>query len=240
MAPPIRRGLKGWMLNRLEASGYLLLNTRKIARKDTWLQELGIATVLDVGANRGESAIELHERLPQARVVSLEPLPDSFAAMQQNLQGQSWWQGFNLAAGPARAQAEIHRSDYALSSSLLPMADAHKKAYPYTAGSSRQQIEVVRLDDLLAEHQIHGPYLLKLDVQGFELPALEGASNTLVHCKAIICETSFVELYQGQRLFADVAEFLAERGFAYAGSGGQRNSPINGRPLQQDAIFLKA
>ena len=92
---------------------------------------------------------------------------------------------------------------------------------------------------VLRQNQIAGPFLLKLDVQGFELPALAGAVQTLKSCKAIICETSFGELYQGQKLFNDVAGYLTERGFVYAGSAGQRNSPLNGRPLQQDAIFLK-
>lgn len=240
MAPPSRKGMKGWILNRLEARGYLLLNTKKTARRDTWLADLGIATVLDVGANRGESALELHEKVPQAKVVSFEPLPDSYAAMEQTLQGHPWWRGFNYAAGPEPGEAEIHRSEYALSSSMLPMADLHKENYPYTAGSFTQKIQVARLDDVLDAHGIAGPYLLKLDVQGFELPALAGAEVTLKNCKAIICETSFGELYEGQKLFGDVAAYLMERGFVYAGSAGQRNSPLNGRPLQQDAIFLKA
>jgi len=238
MAPPNRIGLKGWFLNQLEAKGYVLLNTRKMSGRDTWLRELGVETVLDVGANHGESALELHEKLPNAKVISFEPLADSYAVMQGNLKGESWWRGFNLAVGAESGEAEIHRSEYSMSSSLLPMAALHKENYPYTAGSSVQKIQVTRLDDVLAKEGIEGPFLLKLDVQGFELPALMGSTDTLVHCRAIICETSFVELYQGQHLFSDVAAFLQERGFAYAGSSGQRNSPINGRPLQQDAIFL--
>jgi FkbM family methyltransferase len=240
MAPPSRTGLKGWFLNQIESRGYLLLNTRKMAKKDTWLSELGIKTVLDVGANQGESAIELHEKLPTARVVSFEPLPDSYQAMVENLQNASWWRGFNLAAGAENGEAEIHRSEYALSSSLLPMAELHKENYPYTAGSSVQKIKVTTLDHVLATENITGPFLLKLDVQGFEMPALSGATQTLKNCTAIICETSFVELYQGQQLFGDVAQFLQAQGFVYVGSAGQRNSPLTGRPLQQDAIFLKS
>jgi FkbM family methyltransferase len=238
MANPGRKGIKGWFLNTLEAQGYLLLNTTKIAARDTWWQKLEIATVLDVGADIGDSALEWHRKLPNAKVFSFEPLPDSFQKMKNRLAGQPWWQGFCLAAGSASGTEQIHRSEYSLSSSLLPMADLHKTNYPYTAGASLQQIEVARLDDVLEKEGIRGPFLLKLDVQGFEIQALEGAVNTLKQCHAIVCETSFVELYKGQKLFGEVAAFLNHSGFAYQGSAGQRNSPLNGQPLQQDAIFL--
>ena len=90
MAPPSRSGLKGWLLGLLEARGYLLLNTHKMARRDTWLSELGIATVLDVGANHGESALGATiEKVPAARIISFEPLPDSYAAMEANLKGHA-------------------------------------------------------------------------------------------------------------------------------------------------------
>ena len=231
--------MKGWLLNRLEGRGYVLLNQKKIARRNTWMRDLGVRSVLDVGANVGESAMELHAILPDAAVYSFEPLADSFAKMEAGLKGQPWWKGFNVAASAEAGEAVIHRSSYALSSSLLPMGQAHKDNYPYTAGASQETIITVRLDDVVREHGITGPILLKLDVQGFEVPALQGATQTLSNAAAVICETSFVELYEGQRLFADVSALLTGQGFVYAGSAGQRNSPLNGRPLQQDAIFLR-
>ncbi len=240
MTNPNRKGLKGLFLNFLEDRGYLLLNQRKLELRNTWLRSLNIRTVLDVGANTGESALEFHRLVPQAKVVSFEPLADSYASMQQRLQGhESWWRGFNMALGERAGKQTIHRSDYSLSSSLLPMADAHKEAFPYTAGSREEQIEVGVLDEVIKSNKIEGPFLLKLDVQGFEVQVLSGAEKTLANCSAIICETSFVELYQGQRLFSEVAHLLEASGFGYAGSWAQRNSPLDGRPLQQDAIFLK-
>jgi FkbM family methyltransferase len=233
---PIKRVALNW----LERQGFTLLNNRKLAGRDTWMADLGIRTVLDVGANEGETALEWHRKLPSARVVSLEPLPDSYAKMRTNMAGhEGWWQGLNVAAGAENGQQTIHRSGYALSSSLLPMAELHKTNYPYTAAITEQTIEVRRLDEVTSELGVSGPILLKLDVQGYELPALQGARNTLLQCGAAIIESSFGELYEGQKMFEDVYAFMLEAGFRYAGSGGQRNSPLNGRPLQQDAVYLR-
>jgi hypothetical protein len=55
----------------------------------------------------------------------------------------------------------------------------------------------------------------------------------------VIVETSFVELYEGQPLFGEVYSQLLEQGFRYIGSWDQFLDPQNGRPLQQDGIFLR-
>ena len=237
LTPPGRSGLKGTLLNWLEARGYVLLNTRKLATRNTWLNHLAVSTVLDVGANTGESALELHAMYPKAQVVSFEPLPDSFAAMQQRLAGHAWSHRHNLALAEKTGRMTMHRSAYALSSSLLPMSDAHKQAYPYSAGSQPVEVEISTLDAICAPLQ--GPFLIKLDVQGYEYGVLQGAAETLTRTAALIVETSFVELYEGQKLFNQVQALLNRAGFAYTGSWAQRNSPVNGQPLQQDAVFVR-
>jgi len=239
MATPNRKGLKGAVLNLIERNGYLLLNTEKTRAKNTWLRSYGIKTVLDVGANEGETAVEFRQMLPDVDVISFEPLADSYAKMRAKLGNESWWKGYNLAAGAENGQTVIHRSAYSLSSSLLPMATAHKEAYPYTAGSTQETIEVAKLDTVIEGLMPKVPFLLKLDVQGFEIPALRGAESVLAHCAVVVVETSFIELYENQLLFGDVYAYLVERGFVYMGAWGQRDSPINGQPFQQDGIFVK-
>jgi FkbM family methyltransferase len=56
--------------------------------------------------------------------------------------------------------------------------------------------------------------VLKLDVQGGELAVLQGGARQLAgHVLAVITEVEFVELYEGQPLFADVDRFLRGHGF---------------------------
>lgn len=56
--------------------------------------------------------------------------------------------------------------------------------------------------------------VLKLDVQGAELDVLRGGVRRLDgQVLAVIAEASFVELYDGQAMFADIDQFLRRHGF---------------------------
>ncbi|MEI7893325.1 MAG: FkbM family methyltransferase, partial [Myxococcales bacterium] len=81
------------------------------------------------------------------------------------------------------------------------------------------------------------PLLLKLDVQGYELEVLKGASRTLPRCSLLLLEASLQELYVGEALFGSIHAWLGERGFILAGLAGSLRDPSDGRPLQIDALF---
>lgn len=55
--------------------------------------------------------------------------------------------------------------------------------------------------------------LLKLDIQGFELPALKNAQAVLQRTLVVHCEVSFVEIYKGQALFSEVEQHMRSLGF---------------------------
>jgi len=63
------------------------------------------------------------------------------------------------------------------------------------------------------EQLIRDPALLKLDVQGFELSALQGCGRLLERFRYVYVEASFIELYVGQALATEVIGFLFSRGF---------------------------
>lgn len=49
----------------------------------------------------------------------------------------------------------------------------------------------------------------------------------------------FETLYQGQPLFDDIYRKLVSWGFVYSGALDQLCSPQDGRPLQEDSIFVR-
>jgi len=55
--------------------------------------------------------------------------------------------------------------------------------------------------------------LLKVDVQGYELEVLKGATATLEKCSYVYLECSEIELYDGQALRKDVDSYLATHSF---------------------------
>jgi len=79
-----------------------------------------------------------------------------------------------------------------------------------TALQRVQDVSTVRLDDIA---EIEDVDFIKIDIQGGELNAFLGAEKALAAAVVIQTEAEFVELYQGQPLFADIDAHLRSRGF---------------------------
>jgi FkbM family methyltransferase len=205
-----------------------------------WLAGAGIRTVIDVGALTGAFAFAIRHLLPAAQVYSFEPLPDSFARLQRNLAPYGRWQGFQTALGAHSGEVRFHRSDFTASSSVLPMSDLHKTAFPESAGGAEVTVPLARLDDMLERIELRPPVLLKLDVQGYELEVLRGAQALLPQVDYLMTEVSYRRLYQGGPLFDEVYQALRGQGFLFAGSLETLLSPLDGAVLQSDALFIQA
>jgi len=205
-----------------------------------WVQALGIGTVIDVGANVGQFASVARAAFPLAQLVCFEPLPDCHKRLQRRFRKDGRFRALQLALGSAHGRRELRRSAYSPSSSILAMSDRHRDAFPSTSATETVAVEVRALDEALHGLRLEGPLFLKLDVQGFELEVLRGATRTLEHCSLVLLEASLHRLYQGEALFADILAHLAGRGFSLAGLAGALRDPRDGRPLQVDALFERA
>jgi FkbM family methyltransferase len=213
----------------------------KIERGDyKWLQERNILTVLDIGANIGQFAQLIHEILPQARILSFEPLPDQFKQLERLTEKIPLLRCYPFAAGSENSEKEINANEFSASSSLLPMTELHTSSFPFTLHSVAQKAHVRTLDSVLPETALQKNVLLKIDVQGYEMEVLKGAERVLGHVDVIIIETSFQELYRGQPLFDEIYQCLVRKNFTFHGSMEPVFSTINGEVLQFDAIFIRS
>lgn len=98
-------------------------------------------------------------------------------------------------------------------------------------------LSMQRLDDL--ELALDPPLLLKLDVQGFELEVLTGATETLKRTEVVLTEVSLMEYNKGQPLMHEVVAWLAERDFLpFDICGGLRRSS-DAALFQTDMIFVR-
>jgi FkbM family methyltransferase len=207
--------------------------------KFRWLQDIGISTIIDVGANVGEFTIMIHKILSDAMIYSFEPINDCYKDLLENTKHISQVKCFNLALGRESKEEIMFRSEFSPSSSLLKMGSLHKTAFPYTKNVINEKIKIVALDEIRDRIDWRPKILLKIDVQGYELEVLKGAKSCLNFIDLIIVETSFYELYQNQPLFNDIFKFLLEKNYQYKGNFDQIVDPSTGRILQADAIFIK-
>jgi FkbM family methyltransferase len=139
------------------------------------------------------------------------------------------------AAGETPGIATLHVSGRDDSSSLLAMAERQTQLYPETAVVGEQAVEVDTLDAMFATLDLPGPVLLKLDVQGYELSALKGATALLERVDTVLTEASFVPFYEGQALFDEVHAWLIDAGFRLA--GGAMSAETDGRWEQGDFLY---
>jgi len=204
-----------------------------------WLVAAGIQTVLDVGAHMGEFAQRIAIMLPDAELVCFEPLQEPFDKLTARFAGNTRVRTFRCALGEQPGQFEMHHNEYAPSSSLLPMANLHKKSFAFAVKSKPETVEVRRLSDVVRELKLRDPILLKLDVQGFEDKVIHGGEDVVARAKIIIVEVSFQTLYLGGPLFDDIYRMMTARGFSYRGNFEQLVSPNDRQVLQADAIFCR-
>ena len=237
-------GIKQWINGVLGVTGYEIRHTPTVANemargKYRWLQERKIATVFDVGANVGQFAEMMRAVFPQATIYSFEPLASCYGILARKMTSLQPMFSYPIALGKVDGVTTIYHNDFSASSSLLPMAGRHREAFPHTGHATEEQVTVRPMDTVMSSVAYESPVLMKIDVQGFELDVLAGATRTLQRVDVLIVETSMVELYEQQPLFHEVYEFVRARGFVFAGSFDQIVDPSSGAVLQADAIFVR-
>jgi len=117
------------------------------------------ATILDLGANAGYTIAALRHRFPTARIIGLEPDPDSFATCQANHRSDA----NTLILPRAAAAASGHVAS--IGADMIAMA---RQFACTTAESAPGAIAASSLDDLLTEFKCSGPILVKMDIEGAE------------------------------------------------------------------------
>ena len=66
------------------------------------------------------------------------------------------------------------------------------------------------MDEILKNKNLITPILAKIDVQGYELQVLKGASILLKKIKYLIVEVSDNEIYSGQSIYVEILDYLKE------------------------------
>jgi FkbM family methyltransferase len=192
------------------------------ARFFKMMENHGIDTVIDVGANDGEYGQFLRRRGYQGAIVSFEPLQDEHERLLGAAEGdRAWFVAPRMALGDENKEIDINVAGNSCSSSILPMNQRHELAAPDSIEQGRS-------------------ILLKIDTQGFEMPVLRGAEELLQTLAGLQLELSLTQLYDGQVLYLDMLQWLRQRGFELWNVMPGFVEPASGRLLQFDGIFFRS
>ncbi len=165
-------------------------------------------TVLDVGANVGQFAVAAAKLFPDARVHSFEPLPNCAERLRENVSKLGNVAVYPFALGASEGEVTFHVNSHSHSSSVLPLARAHRDAFPDARETQVIKAKVSTLDRVFADVEFRSPVLLKLDVQGYEAQTLRGGVETLKRIDYVVLEASFKPMYEGELLFMDLVRMM--------------------------------
>jgi FkbM family methyltransferase len=181
---------------------------------------------IDVGAGVGVETL-LFSRLvgPTGRVVAIEAHPRTFRCLERLV---SHHQLENVAALNLAVGAREGRS-------MMSSQVAHRSNAVGDAGAGAVEVMVARLDALLADHNVDRIDLLKMNIEGAEVAALEGMGALLrrtVHV-CVSCH-DFKAARTGDEMLctrSEVTRLLRDAGFEL------RSRPDDARPAVRDYVY---
>jgi FkbM family methyltransferase len=195
--------------------------------------------VIDVGANHGWFFHCWLDWCPNAKVHAFEPYAESYD-VAQSLYGRDRRVRIEcLAIGDAEGIQTLNiLGDSKASNSLLqPSTDAWSEIRYRTGQITRTTVPVVTIDEYVRRENLDKVYLLKIDVQGYEMHVLRGAQQSLMRIDHILVESAVRPLYHGSARFSEVFDFLTEKGFHLMGMQGWHRG--NHRLVEVDMLFRR-
>lgn len=169
-------------------------------------------TMIDLGAHVGYFALHAAKAVgPAGRVLALEPAPANFERLQRNI---------DLGPAPqvTAIQAAVgERSGVAAFQLVDEPGESGWGSLMLAPGEHTREIsvDVLSVDDLVARHDVEQVTFIKMDVQGSELDALRGATQTLQRwAPNVLCEV--VEAWWGPSqttTTADLFAFMRDAGY---------------------------
>ena len=186
-------------------------------------------TIIDVGAADGTPG--LYDHFPEADLLLIDPLEEHVPALREISRKHA---KARIAIGAAGA----HAGEIAINVYPDRLTGSSCMVDPCCVGGPRR-VPMITLDEECSARSLRGPYLVKIDTQGFELEVLRGASGVLADTEIVILEVSFFRLFTSNPIFSEVVLFMAERGFEMYDLLGYSTRPLDGALAQADVVFAR-
>ncbi len=168
-----------------------------------------IATVIDVGANRGQFRRFLRDQVEfDGRIVSFEPVSELAASLRAQARSDGKWLVRDCALGATVGESTLNiMASSVFSSFLEPLPGPSFDAGNTVARTER--VAVSTLDAEFPDPAVLRTAYLKLDTQGFDLEVMKGGRLASRFIPALQTEVSFQPVYEKM---PDYVQALAEFG----------------------------
>ena len=137
----------------------------------------------DIGANMGFFSLIAGRLIgPKGHVCAFEPHPRNAPTVAENarLNGLAHMQVFDVAIGDGTRRDVLQMTDWDGGGALSGYAVGPNELVTPT------EVQVMSLDDLIAEKALPLPTFVKIDVEGAEMEVIDGMVGTIARCKPVL------------------------------------------------------
>jgi FkbM family methyltransferase len=207
--PRLKRALKqraGMPLTRLNDDWRILTPIGPVYRPHV---------IIDAGAHHGWFFHCWKDWCPLAEVHAFEPAREAYEESRRLYGADPAIHLNNVAVGrqPGELQLNVMADSLVSNSFLMPVEETWREIDYKHGEIAKRSVPVIRLDDYARDQSRGEVYLLKIDVQGFELEVLEGAVDLLHRTDYVFVEAAIRPLYEGAPRFTTVHDWLDAHGF---------------------------
>lgn len=216
----------------LRTLGYHLVSANGYHCMDDLLAHAAIAaddirTIVDIGASDGRWTKECMRHFPNANYLLMEANAIHQPALQSFCDRNS-----NASFSVAVAGSEEGQVSFDLTDPFGGIAS-------FDAPPESEKLPMTTIDGELSRRALQSPYLLKFDTHGFEIPIIEGASETLSKTQVIIMEAYNFQLSNECLKFWEICAFLDKEGFAPIDLAEPMFRPGDSVLWQMDLMFVR-
>lgn len=183
----------------------MLISFKNSIRK----HNLNISGIIHVGAHYGQ---EYHDYAAAGvkDILFIEPCQKAFQVLKDTFIHIPGVKIIQSACGAefGISQMNVEQANQGMSNSLLK-PKLHLQQYPSIQFTDTEEVEVRQLDEII-DHIGFSGNMLVMDVQGYELEVLKGATNTLKGIDYIYCEVNRDEVYEGCAQVGELDEYLSD------------------------------
>jgi FkbM family methyltransferase len=193
--------------------------------------KLNPATIIDVGAAAGTWTEKTAAIWPDAQFLLFEPLEERRLVLQ-NLKERLKDKIFLSFTAAGSAESEVN---FQVSEDL----DGSGIATDNLPSNTRRIVKITSIDTQVKANKLPGPYAIKLDTHGYEIPIIEGAGETLQNALFVVIEVYGFYIAPGSLVFWEMCQYMNKLGFRLIDIVDIGRRPGDNAFWQCDAFFIK-
>ena len=162
-----------------------------------------VASVLDIGANIGASAVIFAMRYPNARIVAVEPSRQPYILLRCNTAAHAKVECYNVGLFRATTKQTLFLGG--------PDSVTNSVVQNRLSSPIREEIQLVAADAFTADVGMTRPDIIKIDTEGCEVPIISAMLESFRAAKAVYLE------YHNERDRREIDKLLGETHVLYFG-----------------------